>query len=118
MSAGRPSTWINRAGFHEAQRVVPRVLSVERALAPRTHADLLARLAVNVFLRETTQRLRPGEQRVEILHCEVERVRSRMRRPDRRHVDNLERDGAAGEVDARPGLFPALDIKELAIEVC
>lgn len=42
---------INRSLFHETKRISPRVLGIERSLAPRAHDDATCRCIVHVLAR-------------------------------------------------------------------
>ena len=50
---------------------MPRILGVKRALTPRAHADRAAGRAVNLFLRNAAQFLRPREERIQIVDGEL-----------------------------------------------
>src|SRR5213594_1759960 len=59
--------------FHETEGISPRVLGVERSLAPRAHDDATCRCIVHVLARETVERLRTIERGLQVLDREVQR---------------------------------------------
>src|SRR5262249_24537222 len=57
------SAGIDRTRFHKTHRVMPLVLDIKGALAPRSYSDLATGLAVHIVRRQAAQRLGPGEHR-------------------------------------------------------
>src|SRR4051812_44933758 len=102
---------IDGAGFHEAQRISPGVLGIERPLAPGPDRDLAARLPVHLLAREPAERVGAPVGALEILDQEVERLGGGVR-PVR--LDDLQGHAAGVEVAARPGLQAALEAEEPA----
>src|SRR5262245_9541874 len=104
MAAGvavyRASPRIDGPRFNETERVVPRVLAVKRALAPRPHHHRAGRGAVHVLARQTTQRFGALKQRIEIVGQEVERLGRRVWLALGGNVHYLETGRTAGEIDA------------------
>ena len=111
------SAGIDGSRIDEAQRILPFVFRVERALAPWPDADAATGHAVHHLARQTSERLRAGEDRVEIVDREVQRLRRRMRFAGRGYIDHLQRHRAAGEVDTRAGLFSAGNTEQRAVEI-
>src|SRR5262249_17526670 len=66
---------------------------------------------------KAAERLRACEKLVEIVHHEIERLRSRVRLTNRRDVDHLQCHRATREVTARARLLASRDAKECGIEV-
>src|SRR5262245_53437600 len=97
--------------FHETERISPRVLGVERSLAPRSHDDATCRCIVRVPARETVQRLRTIERGLQVLDREVQGFCRRVWLTVRGDIQHLQGHRAALEVASAPRLFPALYAK-------
>src|SRR5690348_14640134 len=104
---------IDGSGFDEAERVAPRIVGVEGALAPGLDADIAAAAAMHLAVGVDAERPGAGVDGVEILHREVERLGRRMRLGNAYH---LQRDGAAVEIDTIAGLWPGRLGEKIAIE--
>ena len=97
---------------------MPPVLDVKGSLPPRSHPDFAAGLAVDILGRQASQGLRPLKNRIEVAHDKVESFRGRVRLTNGRQVDDLKRDGTAGEVAARARLHSPGKPEQLSIELC
>src|SRR5262249_36240488 len=107
---------VNSSLFDETQGISPRVLGIERSLAPRAHHDAACRCLVHVLARQTAQRLRTVERCLEVLDREVQRLCSRVRLTVRGDIQHLQGHGAALEVAPVPGLLPPQDSEQVRIE--
>jgi len=82
--------WIDRTCLHETKRIVPSILGIEGAFAPRLHADLAAVRSMHVLLRQALQRLGSLKDRIEVVHDKVQSLRGRVRRANGRNIDDLQ----------------------------
>src|SRR5581483_6702350 len=103
--------------FDEAEVVAPPVDDVERALAPGTLDRLARRLSVHLVGRERLEVRRARVRRVEILHGEVERLRTGRRvHASLRDVEDGQDHAAAIEVVTRAGMALAGGAEQLGVE--
>src|SRR5205085_8564658 len=97
-SPSRPatSTRVDRALVDEAERIAPRVVAIEAALAPGADDGLAGGRAVDVAGGEAAEALGAGVDGVEIGDGEIERLGRRVRVRDR---DDLKGHGTSRHID-------------------
>src|SRR5262249_55538562 len=116
MASSTSLTHVNSSLFDETERISPRVLGVERSLAPRADDDTTCRCLVHVLARETVQRLRTIERGFQVLDREGQRLCRRVWLTLRGDIQHLQGHRAAIEVASAPHLFPALHAEQIRIE--